>query len=333
MSFNRRQFLAYCTGIIAGGVFPLDYLSGKILKNVYAASNAAHAGKVYIVKNPEVFASGTTLKTEVVNSMLEHGICALTGKPAAREAWQSLFTPHERIGIKINTLGGRNICTSPELSYAVAQQLVDSGFHAFNITIWDRLSREMEMAGYTMAKGGNKIQCFGTDNAYERKIEFSGEVGSCFSSIIARKCDALISIPVLKDHDLSGVSLNMKNFYGAIHNPNKYHDYNCNPYIADLNAHPYIKDKLRLVIVDGLNGQYNGGPSFKPQWRWKYGGLIMGRDPIAADRIGADIIEAQRKKHGLPSLRDAGRPAVHIDTAAKYGLGIGHAPSIEKTML
>ena len=91
--------------------------------------------------------------------------------------------------------------------------------------------------------------------------------------ILAEKCTAIINVPVLKDHDLAGVTMAMKNFYGAIHNPNKYHDNNCNPYIAELNTSPIIKDKTRLIVCDALLAQYNGGPAFKPQYTWNYGGF------------------------------------------------------------
>jgi uncharacterized protein (DUF362 family) len=137
-------------------------------------------------------------------------------------------------------------------------------------------------------------------------------------------------VPVLKDHDLSGVSLGMKNFYGAIHNPNKYHDYNCDPYIADLNAHPLIAEKLRIVICDGLKGQYHGGPASRPQWAWPAGVLLVGGDPVAVDRVGLELIERKRKEAGMDSLKDAGREAKYIFTAAERGLGIGDMEKIER---
>jgi len=239
----------------------------------------------------------------------------------------------EKIGIKINSLGGKKICTLTELAYAVAEHLEKISVPAHNIIIWDRLTRELERAGYRIQKGGRSVQCFGTDNEYGRTPEFSGTIGSCFSRILTHKCDAVISIPVLKDHDLSGVSLNLKNFYGAIHNPNKYHDNGCDPFIGDLNCHPHIKDKLRLVIIDGLTGQYNGGPAFKHQWSWPYSGLIMSLDPVAADFVGAEIIEKKRKSERLPSLKQTGRYPVHIQTASAKGLGSGDLNKVTRIVL
>ena len=55
-------------------------------------------------------------------------------------------------------------------------------------------------------------------------------------------------MPLLKDHDGAGVSIALKNMYGVIHNPNKYHPNGCNPYVADVNMLPDIRTKMRLAF-------------------------------------------------------------------------------------
>ena len=198
--------------------------------------------------------------------------------------------------------------------------------------MFDRTSRELKEAGFVIRKSGG-LKCFGTDElaggGYESQPQMAGSVGSCFSRIASRFCDAIINVPILKDHDLSGISGAMKNYYGIIHNPNKYHDNNCDPYIAELNTHPYIKNKSRLIICDALLAQYNGGPAFKRRWSWPFGGILMGRDPVALDRICADIIEEERKAVGLPSLEQAKREPKYIHTAARLGLGEDDPKKIE----
>ena len=57
----------------------------------------------------------------------------------------------------------------------------------------------------------------------------------------------LINLPVLKDHDGAGVTIALKNMYGAIHNPNKYHPNGCDPYVADLNMLPEIRSRMKLI--------------------------------------------------------------------------------------
>ena len=95
------------------------------------------------------------------------------------------------------------------------------------------------------------VQCFGTDRVdYEQDLAAYGSVGSRLSRILTQRCNVLINVPVLKDHDGAGVTIAMKNMYGVIHNPNKYHPNGCNPYIADLNMLPEIRTGMRLIICD-----------------------------------------------------------------------------------
>jgi uncharacterized protein (DUF362 family) len=123
-------------------------------------------------------------------------------------------------------------------------------------------------------------------------------------------------VPVLKDHDLAGVTLAMKNMYGVNKNPQDMHDNNCCPYIADLNSIPAIKNKFRLVIADAMMACSEGGPEFSPQYTWKYNGLLVASDPVAIDSTGWQIIERKRAEQGLKPLAEAGRPPKYIAVAA-----------------
>jgi len=286
-----------------------------------AAAETGGKSRVVQIRNTAAFTDGNTVDTTVVAKMITSAILHLTGTSTPDKAWKTLFTPDDVVGIKINALGGRQIATRPAVVDAVVAGLTTAGLPAENIIIWDRLTEELKKAGYTINTSTSGVKCFGTDKSYDREPEIIGSIGSCFSSILSTRCTALINIPVLKDHDLSGVSISLKNFYGAIHNPNKYHDNYCDPFIADLNTHPYIKDNLRLIVCDGLTMHYQGGPAYKPQWSRTFSTLLLSRDPVAIDRIATTLIEDERKKQGLPSLKDAARDPVHIATAARKGLG------------
>jgi len=326
MDIQRRLFLKLMAALAS--LIPCKAVSRVFAANPLTKPDAhQNSALVIIAQRSGAVKPEGTLDTKVISSMVSSSLCRLTGASVISDAWRNLFKPSEIVGIKVNAVGGPGICTHPSLVYVIARQLLNAGIPEHHIVIWDRLSNELERGGYTIQRSGSGIRCFGTDNDYERKIETAGSIGSCFSRIIA-SCDALINIPVLKDHDLSGVSLGLKNFYGAIHNPNKYHDNHCDPFIADLNTHPYIKNKLRLTIIDGLRAQYNGGPACKQQWQWTFAGLILSRDPVAVDAIGTAIIEKKRQEQGLSSLADSNRPPLHIHTAALRGLGTDNTNAI-----
>jgi uncharacterized protein (DUF362 family) len=141
-------------------------------------------------------------------------------------------------------------------------------------------------------------------------------VGSRLSKILTERCDVLINVPVLKDHDGAGVTIALKNMYGVIHNPNKYHPNGCNPYIADLNMLPAIRTKMRLTICDATMACFEGGPGYKPQYSWKENAVIVSQDPVALDYAGWRIIERKRAEKGLKTLEADGRAPRYIATAA-----------------
>ena len=107
----------------------------------------------------------------------------------------------------------------------------------------------------------------------------------------------------------------MKNLFGVIHNPNKYHGSGCDPYLSDLFEHPSVKEKFRLSVCDAHRAQCQGGPAYVAKWSWPFGGFLVAADPVALDTVGAGILEDRRRSLGLPSLEEAGRPPVHLKTA------------------
>jgi uncharacterized protein (DUF362 family) len=338
---NRRFFLLCITGFAAylAGIFSFSFNRCRRIAQWFsrtpfgscttACAETGGKSRVVQIRNNAVFTTEKTVDITIALEMLTAAMLHLTGTSTPDRAWKTLFKPDDVVGIKVNALGGRQIATHPGVVDAVIAGLTTAGIPEENIIVWDRLTGELEKAGYTINTSDSGVKCFGTDKRYDPEPEIIGSIGSCFSSILSSRCTALINIPVLKDHDLSGVSLSLKNFYGAIHNPNKYHDNNCDPYIADLNTHTYIKDKLRLVVCDGLSMQYQGGPSYKPQWSSSYCTLLLSRDPVAIDRIATILIEDERRKRGLPTLKDAAREPIHIATAARNGLGTDNLNSIE----
>ncbi|MBM4321523.1 MAG: DUF362 domain-containing protein, partial [Deltaproteobacteria bacterium] len=221
-----------------------------------------------------------------------------------------------------NCLAGKGLSTHPELVLAVLDSLQAAGIRAEDVLVWDRTDRELTLAGFRIQRDGPGVRTFGTEQDYENEIWEAGSVGSCFSRLLTRTCDVVISMPVLKDHDLSGISGGMKNFYGAIHNPNKYHDNGCSPFIAELFSHPAIRRKVVLTIHDALRPQLHGGPAHVPQHGWPMGGLILSRDPVAADATAWRLIEQERKSRGFKPLEQEQRsPAGWLKRAEELGLG------------
>jgi len=285
--------------------------------------------KVVIAQNPSSISERLEVSSRAVESMLDEAMAALTGKDP-KDAWKALFDKGDTVGIKVNTLAGKRLSTHPELAYAVAERLISAGVKPYRIIIWDRSDDELREAGFKVNRSGRDIRCLGTESDYEADLTMFRSIASCFSTILTR-CTALINLPVLKHHEISGVTIALKNWFGAIHNPNKYHDNGCDPFIADLNAIGKLRDKKRLIICDGLLSQYEFGPGYKPHYAWRPGVILVSSDPVALDRVGMDMIERKRKEVGLKPLSSNPQWCRHIFTAAdkQHNLGVADMKRIE----
>jgi len=313
---TRREFLK--RSLLVGSAISLPAM------NVYSAKSGndksqqnKYSSRVVIARNKLVRDANGSLNTPAIFSLLNSGLEIFYETYPAKKIWARLFSPEDRVGLKVNCLAGKGLSTSIELIDAIVENLVSVGVKKGNIIIWDRANRDLERAHYKIQTSSQNVKCYGNDYAgYTDQLYESRSIGSFLSNILVKQTTVIINVPILKDHGIVGMTNALKNFFGAIHNPNKYHSYWGDPFIADVNLLPEIRNKVRLTICDALTAQYEGGPPFMPQWSWHHNGLIVGTDMVAIDRIGWKIIEDQRAQHGFPSLKEAGREPTYIQTAA-----------------
>jgi uncharacterized protein (DUF362 family) len=310
---TRRDFIK--TAVLAG--ISISQIAGCAVKSTDTTAT---------VKQPSGGATVVVIRSEslakpdraVIKQMLDMAIPEALGVQSPDAAWKMLYKPTDTVGIKVNCIAPM-IPTHPELAYAIADSLIGIGIPAEQIIIWDREDRELTSSGYTINADGPGIKCYGTKPrlGYGEDLTVSRSVGSRISKILSRLCTATVNAPVLKDHNVAGLTMSLKNYFGSIENPNKFHGTNCDPYVADLYMSPLIKEKSKLVICDAINVLFEGGPTdYKSRFAWNYNGLIIGTDPVAVDQIGLMLIEEKRASAGLPPLAAVGRPVKYITTAA-----------------
>jgi hypothetical protein len=263
--------------------------------------------RVVVVRHADLTIDSALLTRSAVRGFLDQAATTLTGESRPADAWACWFNPRDRVAIKVNCLG---LPTHHVVGEAVADAIGAAGVVPANTIVWDRTDRELERAGYRLSRDGRESRCFGTDSLGGRRGGYD-------------------ETAVLKDHNLAGLSCTLKNFYGAIHNPNKYHDNGCDPFVADVCAHQHIKGRLRLAACDATRPQYHGGPPGRPMWQWPYGGLILSADAVALDRVALEILELKRALVGKPPLAAESRPARYLESAAARGLGTYDLSEIE----
>ncbi|MBD3169750.1 MAG: DUF362 domain-containing protein, partial [candidate division Zixibacteria bacterium] len=235
-------------------------------------------------------------------------------------------------------VAGRSMSSSPVLCGALINILAENNIEKDNIVVWERSERELERAGYPVNREGRGPKIIANDTpgiGYHNDFSVFGTVGSLVTRVLTDRVDYHVNFPILKDHSIAGLSGGLKNFYGAVHNPNKYHDPNCNPYAADMYCLPEIKRKNKLTIMDCFRIQYNGGPSFRSKYALDSNIILMSEDPVALDTVALELLENHRKLNGLDSLKDAGRYPEYLVTAAddEHKLGVHDKKYIEKVEL
>ena len=324
---NRREFLK-------------DAAAGAALVTAQSALGLPKAKqdskvKVIIARDLALHAPDGKLDSARVGALLDRAIATYTGHSQPIEAWKRIVleggAKDKVVGIKTNGLGGRGISTHAVLVFAIAERLQRAGVKPGNILVWDRNARDLQACGLTINTDPSGVRCYGSDvSGFEDSVETWGSSRVRFSKILTRECAMVINVPILKDHSMSGLTFAMKNMYGVVEKPWELHAGGCNPGVADLNAFPVIRQKVKLTIGDAMTSVYEGGPGFRPEHLWQPNALIVGEDRVAIDQIAWGILDKKRTEMGLKTLEAVGRPPRYISTAAdsSHALGVNDVQNI-----
>ena len=110
------------------------------------------------------------------------------------------------------------------------------------------------------------------------------------------ECDCLINVPILKHHGLAGLTMGMKNWFGAIGGRRGQLHQDIDTTVVDLAA--FFKPKL--TILDAYRILLRNGPrggSLKDVELKKT--VIAGTDPVAVDAYGVKLFGGNSQKFGF----------------------------------
>ena len=300
---NRRKFIrSSFSGLVGAGI------SSSFLSSACNVKSDQPKSRVAVVINERAISSDNVCNRKETALMLEKALFTITGKKKPEEAWKALgVTKDDVIGIKVNCNGaGFPLYAHTELVYALTDSLT-SVVRPNNIIIYERYTRELTRAGFQENRGNSGVRCFDTDNGGG----FHQNEG--LTRIITDLCTKIINVPTLKAFGREFVaSLFLKNHVGSLP-PNMMSNCHGNArFISEVCSRQSIKNKTVLAVCDGLRGNYKRGVP----WYWK--GIIMSRDPVAAEytaiqAINEKLVEEKNQKVSVPS---------YVKLAeTEYGLG------------
>ena len=323
---TRRRFLK--TAAVSTAVATL---APGILSDGLRLQAAEAVSRVILATHSRFADTNEKVNLTIARVLLEDALQAFTNTTSIQDAWMRIFPNLQStdvIGLKVNCIN-RRLSSHPEVTYAITESLVAAlDMNPNNLIIWDRTSRELQRAAYTLNAGAKDVRCLATSDGIGYDKGASVDIGNGkrvqLSKVLTEMCTYLINVPVLKDHGITGVTLSLKNHYGSIDKPARGHGSNGDPYVANLNNAPAIRDKTRLIVCDAAFGIYRGGPHGAPQWMNSQ--LLVSTDPVALDTIGAGLIDQKRQENGMAA---ASKQAGYLRTASALGLGVHAVNRIE----
>ncbi len=266
-------------------------------------------------------------RADFVQSMLRRGITRLTGAPNAREAWLSLVSTQDMVGLKIYSKPGPNSGTRAAVVAAVAQGLIAAGLPPQNIIIWDREEADLREAGFfqlatelnvriaaATKSGWDETNYYDSplignlvfgDLEFEKKGEGVGRK-SHVSKLVSQQMTKIINITPLLNHNDAGVCGNLYSLaMGCADNSYRFENSATRlaQAVPEIYALPVVGDRVALNITDALICQYEGGDRGLLHYSTMLNQLRLSRDPVALDALSLKELDAQRRKAKAPNLR------------------------------
>jgi hypothetical protein len=255
---------------------------------------------------------------QVIREMMETGLTQWTGKKTVAEAWSSLISTQDVIGIKVFSAPGPTSGTRPSVASALVESMLAAGIKPSQIIIWDRRMADLKAARYPPLADKYGIQVLAAqDSGYDASkfyetallgrlifgdLDFgkSGEgIGrkSYISKLLTQKITKVITLSPLLNHNYAGISGALYSLgLGAVDNILRFE---ADPErlanaLPELYARPEIGDKVVLNIMDALICQYQGEEQTLLHYSAAKNQLWFSSDPVALDLLGIREIEKER---------------------------------------
>ena len=266
-------------------------------------------------------------RPEKVRAMVDRAITSLTGKATPQDAWLSLVSTQDVVGLKVFSAPGQNSGTRPTVAATIASGLINAGVPPKHIVIWDKSEYDLREAGFFaladqlgVRVAGSAQAGYDPATAYDTPLigsliwgdlEFgkSGEgVGrkSYVSKLVTREMTKIINITPLLNHNAAGVSGNLYGLtMGSVDNTMRFESdaSRLAAAVPEIYALPVLGDRVVLNVVDALICQYEGGQHGLLHYSAVLNQLRFSQDPVALDMLSIKELDRQRRAAHAPYVK------------------------------
>ncbi len=320
----------------------------------------APISKIFYALDTRVLGEGKKPDAAIVRRMVDSLVTEITKKPTVAEAWQSLVSPKDIVGIKVSTGAGILGGTREAVTAAVVSGLRAAGLPREHIIVWDRNLADLLACGYKNNDPDYTLRWVDPKTGFDTKSQVNAPVlgkliwgdsrfgnsstarfsdmlssgeqlsnQSYYSKVLSKEVTKIIHIPSATDSFLTGINgalagmtlSNLDNWRRFTKAPD-----HGDPYIAEIYNDEIIRSKVVLTILDALILQYAGGPYVNPNFTVDGAAIFASRDPVAIDATLREMIDEVRKASKLPPVRPM---TGYIETAVALGLGQSAPSKIE----
>jgi hypothetical protein len=266
-------------------------LAGALLPALKGGTaGAGEKVKVVLVRDPNALDASGAPKAEVIQRMLDEAVRALFGEKDAVKAWKEIVKPSDVVGIKTNVWG--QLPTTSQVEQAIKRRVMDAGVPEDKVSVDDR---------------------------------------GVLRNPIFQNATALINARPARVHQWAGMGSCIKNYIQFVPKPSDYHPDSCAD-LAKIWFLPNVKRKTKLNILVMLTPLFyvpGSKVQYDKQYVWAYNGLIVSRDPVAADATGLRVILAKGREH-FGQDQPPRMSAHHIQLAdTRHHLGMSDPARIE----
>ena len=318
-----------------------------------APTNNAPRARVIIVQDPLAI-DAFQPRADRVRAMVDRGMTAVTGKAKVADAWLSLLSTNDTVGIKVFSEPGPNSGTRPAVVAAVIEELREAGLPASHIIIWDKHQTDLRLAGYfDLAKQLDVRVAGSAETGYDGKVfydtpllgnlvwgdfEFGNKVEgvgrkSFVSKLVTTQMTKIINITPMMNNNEAGVFGNLYSLAtGSVDNIARFESDRDRlaTAIPEIYALPALSDHVVLNITDALICQYLGEERSLLHYSSILNELRFSRDPVALDVLSLQELANQRK---LAQVQETKASPDLFTNAALLELGVSDLKNIDVTRL
>lgn len=256
------------------------------------------------------------------------GLAQFTRSTNPADAWRSLVTTNDTVGIKVFSEPGPLTGTRPAVVRAVVQSLRAAGIPAEKIIVWDKHTADLRRAGFVELGKELGVSVLGAaESGYDTNVfylpdspvigaliwgdvEFGNtNVGagkkSFVAKLVSQRLTKIISVaPLINENDASVCGHFFSLALGSVDNTRRFEGSGerLATALPEIYALPAIGDRVVLNVTDALIGQHQGGPATYLQFSTVLQQLWFSRDPVALDTLALQELIRERRRHDAPML-------------------------------